>query len=189
VRAEELVAGYSEERPLTEELSFELSAGDRLAVLGPNGSGKTALLRTVLGEISPLHGDVRLAPSSRVGYFDQDNRLVPPDVTSLEAVLATGRDETLVRTVMGRMGVRRETVNKKVEKLSSGERAKVLLARIILGDNNLLVLDEPTNYLDIETQDVLLDALKDFPGGILFVSHDRYFVEELATETMPPGLT
>jgi ATP-binding cassette subfamily F protein 3 len=187
VRAEELVAGYSGERPLTGEVTFELSAGDRLAVLGPNGSGKTALLRTVLGEVSPLHGDVRLAPSSKVGYFDQDNRLEPPDVTALEAVLGTGQDETLVRTVMGRMGIRRETVNKKVAKLSSGERAKVLLAMLILGDNNLLVLDEPTNYLDIETQDVLLEALKDFPGGILFVSHDRYFVEELATETMTPG--
>jgi ATP-binding cassette, subfamily F, member 3 len=189
LRAEDLVVGYSRESPLTRELSFELWAGDRLAVLGPNGCGKTAFLRTVLGEIPPLRGDVRLAPSSKVGYFDQDNRLVPPDVTALEAVLGTGRDETLVRTVMGRMGVRRETVNKKVAKLSSGERAKVLLATLILGDNNLLVLDEPTNYLDIETQDVLLEALRDFPGGVLFVSHDRYFVEELATDTMTLGLT
>ena len=189
VRAEDIVVGYSEERPLTGELSLDLWAGDRLAVLGPNGCGKTALLRTVLGEIPSLHGDVRLAPSSKVGYFDQDNRLVSPAVTALEAVLGTGRDETLVRTVMGRMGVRRETVNKKVAKLSSGERAKVLLAGLILGDNNLLVLDEPTNYLDIETQDVLLEALRDFPGGILFVSHDRYFVEELATETLTPRLT
>jgi ATP-binding cassette, subfamily F, member 3 len=189
VRAEDLVVGYSKERPLTREVSFDLWAGDRLAVLGPNGCGKTALLRTVLGEIPPLRGDVRLAPSSKVGYFDQDNRLVSPDVTALEAVLGAGRDETLVRTVMGRMGIRRETVNKKVAKLSSGERAKVLLAGLILGDNNLLVLDEPTNYLDIETQDVLLEALGDFPGGILFVSHDRYFVEGLATDTQSPGLT
>jgi ATPase subunit of ABC transporter with duplicated ATPase domains len=142
----------------------------------------------VLGEIPPLHGDIRLAPSIEVGYFDQENRRVPPDVTALEAVLGTGRDETLARIVMGRMGARRETVNKKVAKLSSGERAKVLLAGLILGDNNLLVLDEPTNYLDIETQDVLLEALRDFPGGILFVSHDRYFVEELATDALTPGL-
>jgi ATP-binding cassette, subfamily F, member 3 len=189
VRAENLVVGYAKERPLTRELSFDLWSGDRLAVLGPNGCGKTALLRTALGEIPPLRGDIRLAPSSKVGYFDQDNRLVSPNVTALQAVLGTGHDETLVRTVMGRMGVRRGTVNKKVAKLSSGERAKVLLAGIILGDNNLLVLDEPTNYLDIETQDVLLEALGDFPGGILFVSHDRYFVEELATDTLTPGLT
>jgi ATP-binding cassette subfamily F protein 3 len=189
LRAENLVIGYASERPLTRELSFDLWSGDRLAVLGPNGCGKTALLRTALGEIPPLRGDVRLAPSSKIGYFDQDNRLVPPDVTALEAVLGIGRDETLVRTVMGRMGVRRETVNKKVAKLSSGERAKVLLAALILGDNNFLVLDEPTNFLDTETQDVLLEALVNFPGGILFVSHDRYFVEELATDTLTPGLT
>jgi ATP-binding cassette subfamily F protein 3 len=189
VRAEDLVVGYSEKQALTGKLSFELQSGDRVAVVGPNGSGKTALLRTVLGEIQPLGGDLRLAPSARVGYFDQDTRSVPLNDTALEAVSKTGRDETLVRTVMGRMGVRRETVNKEAAKLSSGERAKVILAGIILGDNNLLVLDEPTNYLDIETQDVLLEALADFPGGILFVSHDRYFVEQLATETLTLWLT
>jgi ATP-binding cassette subfamily F protein 3 len=189
VRAEDLLVGYSEDQPLSGELSFEVSAGDRLAVLGPNGSGKTALLRTVLGEIPALAGALRLAPSANVGYFDQDTRSVPPDHTALQAVSRTGRDETLIRTVMGRMGVRRETVNKQAATLSSGERAKVILAGIILGDNNLLVLDEPTNYLDIETQDVLLDALEEFPGGILFVSHDRHFVDQLATETLSLGLT
>ena len=189
VRAGNLMVGYSKERPLGGKLSFEVSAGDRLAVLGPNGSGKTALLRTVLGEIPALGGELRLAPSAKVGYFDQDTRSVPPDDTALQAVARTGRDETLVRTVMGRMGVRRETVNKKASRLSSGERAKVILAGIILGDNNLLVLDEPTNFLDIETQDVLLKALENFPGGILFVSHDRHFVDQLATETLSLGLT
>lgn len=190
LHAEDLVVGYAEGSPLTGQLSFDLSTGDRLAVLGPNGSGKTALLRTVLGEIPPLEGHAQLSPSVRVGYFDQDDRLVSSGETALGFVLGTTeRDETLVRTVLGRMGVRRETVNKPVSKLSSGERAKVLLAGLILGDNNLLVLDEPTNYLDIETQDVLLDALGGFPGGILFVSHDRCFAEALATATLAFGIT
>ena len=189
LRAEDLVVGYAQSSPLTGQLSFDLSTGDRLAILGPNGCGKTALLRTVLGEIPSLSGDAWLSPSARVGYFDQDDRLVSSDLTALEFVLRAERDETLVRTVLGRMGVRRETVNKPVAKLSSGERAKVLLAGIILGDNNLLILDEPTNYLDIDTQDALLDAFGEFPGGILFVSHDRFFVEALATETLTLGIT
>jgi ATP-binding cassette subfamily F protein 3 len=183
--ATDLAVGYT--GPLAQDLNIDLSAGDRLAIVGPNGCGKTALLRTLLGEIPTLSGASRLSPSARVGYFDQDNRRLPRADTALEAVLVTGRDETLVRTVMGRMGVRRETVNKPTAKLSSGERSKVLLAKLILGDHNLLVLDEPTNHLDIETQDVLLDALRDFPGGILFVSHDRHFIDALATQTLVLG--
>jgi ATP-binding cassette, subfamily F, member 3 len=187
VLATDLAVGYAGTGILAAGIDIDLSSGDRLAIIGPNGSGKTALLLTLLGEIPALSGESRLAPSARVGYFDQDNRLLPRANTALEAALSTGREETLVRTVMGRMGVRRETVNKPTGKLSSGERAKVLLAKLILGDYNLLVLDEPTNHLDVETQDVLLGALQDFPGGILFVSHDRYFIDALATETLALG--
>jgi ATP-binding cassette subfamily F protein 3 len=187
VLATDLAVGYAGTRVLAAGIDIDLSSGDRLAIVGPNGCGKTALLRTLLGEIPALSGESRLAPSARVGYFDQDNRLLPHADTALEAVLSTGREETLVRTVMGRMGVRRETVNKPTGQLSSGESAKVLIAKLILGDHNLLVLDEPTNHLDVETQDVLLGALQGFPGGILFVSHDRYFIDALATETLALG--
>ncbi|QIN84013.1 ATP-binding cassette domain-containing protein [Rubrobacter tropicus] len=188
IRAEDLTIGYSPERPLAAGISFDLSAGERLAVTGPNGSGKTALLRTVLGEVQPLSGGAGVSPTARVGYFDQDHRLPARDVTALEILRGTG-DETLARTVLGRMGVRRETVSKPASRLSSGERAKVLLTRLVLGDNDLLVLDEPTNHLDIETQDVLLGALEGFPGGVLFVSHDRHFVDALATKTLRLGIT
>lgn len=187
IRAEDLTVGYSADRPLAAGISFDLSTGERLAVVGPNGCGKTALLRTVLGEVPPLSGGARISPAARVGYFDQDHRLPDPEATATE-ILHEAADETLARTVLGRMGVKRETVSKPAARLSSGERAKVLLARLVLGDNDLLVLDEPTNHLDIETQDVLLDALDGFPGGVLFVSHDRYFVDALATATLRPGI-
>lgn len=184
-----LDVGYDATAPLARDITFSLAAGDRLAILGSNGSGKTTVLRTLLGELPPLSGQVRLVPSARVGYFDQETRQLPMDQTALRVVLATGKDETLVRTVMGRMRMRRESVHKSVGALSAGERAKVLLARLILGDHNLLVLDEPTNYLDIETQDALLEALEQFPGGIVFVAHDRHFIETLATEVLNLGGT
>lgn len=184
-----LDVGYDATAPLARGITFSLAAGDRLAILGSNGSGKTTVLRTLLGELPPLSGQVRLVPSARVGYFDQETRQLPMDQTALRVVLATGKDETLVRTVMGRMRMRRESVHKSVGALSAGERAKVLLARLILGDHNLLVLDEPTNYLDIETQDALLEALEQFPGGIVFVAHDRHFIETLATEVLNLGGT
>jgi ATP-binding cassette subfamily F protein 3 len=181
----DLDAGYTE--PLVRGFTFELRVGDRLAVVGANGSGKTALLRTLIGDLPPLAGEVRLAPSIRIGYFDQENRCLPMEGTALEAVLRTGKDQTLVRTVMGRMRIRRESVNKPVGDLSAGERTKVLLACLILGDCNLLVLDEPTNHLDIETQDALLAALLDFPGGIVFTSHDRHFIGILGRTTLDLG--
>ena len=126
---------------------------------------------------------------ARVGYFDQDNRVPPPEATALGIVAGTGVDETLALTVVGRMGARREAGNKPARRLSSGERARVLLARLFLGWNDLPVFDESTNHLDMETQDVLLEALDDFPGGVLFVSHDRHFGDEPATSTPRPGIT
>lgn len=180
----ELVVGHEERQPLTEPISFTMRAGDRIAVTGPNGSGKSTLIKTVLGDVEPMSGEVSLSSAAHVGYFDQDARGIPFDTTALEAVKSAHCDETLVRTVMARMRIVQESVYKKIAQLSAGERAKVLLARLILGAHNFLILDEPTNHLDIETQDVLLEALLDFPGGILFVSHDRYFVKHLATTTL-----
>ncbi len=183
----DLDVGFSPGWSLARGITVDLGVGDRLAVLGPNGSGKTTVLRTFLGEVRPLAGQVRLVPSAHVGYFDQETRQVPMTETALRAVAGADGDETLVRTVMGRMRIRRESVHKPVGALSAGERAKVLLTRLILGGHNLLILDEPTNFLDIETQDVLLEALAAFPGGIVFVSHDRHFIDTLATQVLELG--
>jgi ATPase components of ABC transporters with duplicated ATPase domains len=180
----DLAIGYAPGPPLARGIRFELRSGERLGIAGPNGCGKSTLIKTLIGEIPPLAGEVWLSPGASVGYFDQEGRALPSAKSALEAVLETGKDETLVRTVLGRMRLRKESALKRVADLSWGERAKVLLARLILGNHDLLILDEPTNYLDIETQDVLLEALSGFPGGIIFVSHDRYFLDALATEKL-----
>ncbi len=185
--ARELDVGFDPRAPLSQGITLNIGMGDRLAVLGPNGSGKTTVLRTFLCELPPLAGQIRLVPSAQTGYFDQETRQVPLTDTALRAVLDVCEDETLARTVMGRMRIRRESVQKSVGSLSAGERAKVLLTRLILGGHNLLILDEPTNFLDVETQDVLLDSLKAFPGGIVFVSHDRHFIDTLATQVLELG--
>ncbi|MGQ0549651.1 MAG: ribosomal protection-like ABC-F family protein [Armatimonadota bacterium] len=185
--ARDLNVGFEPRAPLARGITVNIGMGDRLAVLGPNGSGKTTVLRTFLGEVPPLAGQVRLVPSARAGYFDQETRQIPLTDTALRVVLDAGGDETLVRTVMGRMCIRRESVHKPVGSLSAGERAKVLLTRLILGGHNLLILDEPTNFLDVDTQDVLLEALRTFPGGVVFVSHDRHFIDTLATQALELG--
>lgn len=179
--------GYEEGAPFASDVSFALTTGQRLAVTGPNGSGKSTLLNTALGLVQPLRGEVRLSPAADVGYFEQDARGLAADVTALQAVKYEDdevMDETLIRTVMGRLRIMGESVHKRVGQLSAGERAKVLLAKLMVGGHNFLILDEPTNHLDIDTQDALLASLLEFPGAILFVSHDRYFVDKLATDVI-----
>ncbi|MEW6047429.1 MAG: ATP-binding cassette domain-containing protein [Bacillota bacterium] len=176
-------------RVLFEGLSLELEPGERLAILGPNGCGKTSLLRVILGELPPSAGQVRVSPSARIGYFDQQHRRLDWGRSALEQLVQGRRDETLVRTVLGRLRVQKETPLRPVGTLSAGERAKVLLASLLLGDFNVLVLDEPTNHLDIETQDVLIDALRSYAGTLIFVTHDRHLVQALATARLEFGAT
>lgn len=174
-------------RVLFEGLSLELEPGDRLTILGPNGCGKTSLLRVMLGQLPPSAGQVWGSPSARIGYFDQQHRRLDWTRAALQQLLESGRDETFVRTVLGRLRVQKETPLRSVGSLSAGERAKVLLAWLLLGDFNAMVLDEPTNHLDLDTQDVLIEAFGAYRGTLVFVTHDRHLVRTLATRGLELG--
>ena len=177
------------ERWLLRDARLHLPTGSRTALIGDNGCGKTTLLHCLLGrETSGIvfQGRVRLNPAARVGLFDQDHaKALDFDATVLENVMAeTALPESEVRTVLARLGIRGDQVFKPVSALSGGERAKAALAKLLAGDYNLLVLDEPTNYLDVFTMQALQALLQGYGGTLLFVSHDRAFSEAVATRLL-----
>jgi ATP-binding cassette subfamily F protein 3 len=161
-----------------------LRRGTRVALIGPNGSGKTTLLRTILGELSPLAGTVELGAGVTLGYFAQVQEFkVERGKTVLEVIL-DGRSQTVeeARTFLGRFLFSGEEVFKRLDELSGGELSRLALARLAQTRGNLLLLDEPTNHLDIGSQEVLQEALERYEGTVLFVSHDRYLMDRLATQ-------
>jgi len=178
----DLVVGYRADEPLFACPDLMVYRGDRVALLGPNGTGKTTFLRTILQEIKPLRGHVRIGASVKIGYLAQAHAGLDMHRSVLDEILAT-KDMTLqeARTFLGRFLFSGNDVFKSIGMLSGGERARVALARLVLQGANFLVLDEPTGHLDIPSQELLQSVLADFPGTILLVSHDRFFVDALAT--------
>lgn len=170
-----------DERELFEGARAELRQGERVALLGPNGSGKTTLLRIINGQLSPDSGTVRLGANVRPGYFSQEQEGLDPAQTSLEAVRAAAPlSETEARNFMHFFLFEGDDVFKTVGSLSYGERARLVLARLVLSKVNFLLLDEPLNHLDITSRQQFEEALENFDGTILAVVHDRYFVEQFA---------
>jgi ATP-binding cassette subfamily F protein 3 len=162
--------------------AFSISAGERVAIVGPNGSGKTSLLKALLGELRPLKGRVKTGPRVTMRYYDQHLADLDPDKTVLtELQDAFGLPEETLRTFLGRLLFRGDDAFKVIRSLSGGEKSRVALAKLMLDDAGLLLLDEPTNHLDIPAQEMLEEALQDFEGTIVFVSHDRYFIDAIAT--------
>ena len=162
--------------------AFTVSAGERVAIVGPNGSGKTSLLKALLGELRPLSGRVKLGPRVTVRYYDQHLADLDPAKTVLtELQDAFGLPEETLRTFLGRLLFSGDDAFKTIRSLSGGEKSRVALAKLMLDDAGLLLLDEPTNHLDIPAQEMLEEALQDFEGTIVFVSHDRYFIDAIAT--------
>ena len=184
VNATPLAVGY--DHPVVRTGSLRIARGARIAVVGPNGAGKTTLVRTIVGDLPALEGYVSSAPTARVAFLAQAQSELAGDETVLDSLRgASGLDEPAARDLLARFLFRGDDVFKEVGVLSGGERSRLALARLSARHANLLVLDEPTNHLDLTAREQLESVLLDFEGALLFVSHDRYFIDKLATEVWP----
>ncbi|MGE5703973.1 MAG: ribosomal protection-like ABC-F family protein [Clostridia bacterium] len=169
------------DRTLFQNLSCSIKPGMKLALVGKNGAGKSSLLNMI---VRGTEG-ITVAQSCKIGYFTQTLALLDEEKTIVENVLVTSpQSETVVRTALARLLFRRDEVQKKVEMLSGGEKGKAALAKVFLSDANVLLLDEPTNYLDIPTQEELEQLLAEYPGTIVFATHDRSFINRVATHVL-----
>jgi ATP-binding cassette subfamily F protein 3 len=177
----DLVAGY--DRPLLAVPDMELYRLQRAALIGPNGSGKTTFLKTALGELPPLSGQARLGASLRIGYLAQTREDLNLENTVMDEVMQVKEIPIgQMRDLLARYLFTGDDVFKRIRDLSGGEQCRVALAKLTLTGPNFLVLDEPTNQLDIPSQEIMEEVLGDFVGTILFVSHDRYLIDALATQ-------
>ena len=165
------------------EVTMEIRRGDRVAVIGPNGTGKSTFVKTLMEQVPPLGGSYLFGHQIEVGYFDQQLAQFSSGKTVLEELWDENPDldRTTVRSVLGQFLFSADDVFKTVDVLSGGEKVRLSLAKLLLEHSNMLILDEPTNHLDIPGKEALEEALKDFSGTLLFVSHDRYFISRLAT--------
>ncbi|MCD8511836.1 MAG: ABC-F family ATP-binding cassette domain-containing protein [Bacillus sp. (in: Bacteria)] len=185
LKVKDLAVGYDGE-PLFKGVNFELNRGESVALIGPNGIGKSTLIKAISKKLQPIAGDISYGSNVSIGYYDQEQT----ELTSNKTVLMELWDEypqtveKEIRTVLGNFLFSGDDVLKIVADLSGGEKARLALAKLMMKKANLLILDEPTNHLDIDSKEVLESALIEFPGTLLFVSHDRYFVNRMATRVM-----
>jgi len=186
LETESLVAGWPETGPLLPPLSLLLRRGDRLALWGPNGCGKTTLLKSMARVVPPLAGSLRWGTGVLAGYYDQEMGDLPASARVLDVVmdLDPTMTEGEARDFLALFDFRGDEVEQRIATLSGGERGRLSLSRIVFGGANLLLLDEPTNHLDLDARERLEEALAEFEGAIVFVSHDRWFVDRIATRIL-----
>ncbi|WHY39208.1 ABC-F family ATP-binding cassette domain-containing protein [Bacillus velezensis] len=186
LRVQDVSISYDGQPPLLKNLTFGITRGESAALVGPNGIGKSTLLKTIMNTLSPESGSITYGSNVTIGYYDQEQA----ELTSSKRVLDELWDEypdmpeKEIRTCLGNFLFSGDDVLKPVRSLSGGEKARVALAKLMLQKANFLILDEPTNHLDLDSKEVLENALIDYPGTLLFVSHDRYFINRIATRVL-----
>ena len=180
---DDLTIGY--DKPLC-KVNFNVRSGQKLAIIGPNGLGKSTLLKTLIGQVQPLSGEFMYGHQIDVAYFDQTLAEVTTDKSLLEELWDEypEYDHTAIRKILGQFMFTADDVYKSCNVLSGGEKVRLSLAKIMVSKANLLILDEPTNHLDIMGKEALEDALSQYTGTVIFVSHDRYFIQKLATNIL-----
>jgi ATPase subunit of ABC transporter with duplicated ATPase domains len=177
-------------RVVYDGLKMTIRRGERWSVMGKNGAGKTTLLKMVAGALKPDAGEVKLGASLKMGYFSQQALdLLDPDLTIEEQLQHDFPDESIgaLRNLAGAFQFSGDDIDKKIRALSGGEKTRLVIARMLLNPPNFLVLDEPTNHLDLFTKEMLIEALTDFDGTMLFVSHDRAFLRALSNRVLELG--
>ncbi|WP_277752013.1 ABC-F family ATP-binding cassette domain-containing protein [Bacillus wiedmannii] len=182
LQVKDATIGYDDD-PIIEHVTMRLTRGDSVALVGPNGIGKSTLLKSLVNKLPLLNGDISFGSNVSVGYYDQEQA----NLTSSKRVLNELWDEyplqpeKEIRTILGNFLFTGDDVLKPVSSLSGGQKARLALAKLMMQKSNLLILDEPTNHLDLNSKEILENALIDYPGTLLFVSHDRYFINRVTT--------
>lgn len=181
--AKDLTIGYPD-KTMVSDIDFQVNKNDRVAIIGPNGIGKSTLLKTIMKKLEPKDGSIKYGASLDIGYYDQELQSLDPSKTVLDTIW--DRHKTMpekdVRSILASFLFTAEDIDKTVGQLSGGQKARLTLNVLSLEKDNFLLMDEPTNHLDIEAKEVLEQALDNYDGTLLFVSHDRYFINELANK-------
>ena len=168
------------------DLSFDVKRGERVAIIGDNGTGKTTILKIINGLVEPDDGEIILGSRVHIGYYDQDHQVLHMEKTLFEEISDAypGMSNTQIRSTLAAFLFTGDDVFKRIGDLSGGERGRVSLAKLMLSEANFLILDEPTNHLDITSKEILENALSHYGGTVLYVSHDRYFINKTATRIL-----
>ncbi len=185
LRMEEVSFAYDDTAPLFQDLTFSVNRGDRIAVVGPNGSGKSTLLKLMLGQLPPSSGRIMKNPQTKAGYFAQELENLQQEQSILDSFLSIpGMTQSEARTLLGSFLFSRDDVFKKIGQLSMGEKCRIAFLKLYFSQANLLVLDEPTNFLDVETREIMEDVLSSYAGALVVVSHDRYLLQKISNRVI-----